>query len=64
MENPKYIQIEPKQAAAENIGIILLPSRHRNKNATRSSMPYLHYNPYLAIVFTNTKKMAEEVAMV
>ena len=61
MENPKYIQVSPTQATAANISHFLLPARHRN----RVELVYqtlLHYNPYLAIVFTNTKKKADEVA--
>ncbi|MDQ0197272.1 DEAD/DEAH box helicase [Neobacillus ginsengisoli] len=61
MENPKTIQIESKRKTAENLQHYLLPSRHRNKKQLVHDM-LLHYNPYLAIVFTNTKKMAEEVA--
>nr|WP_295969409.1 DEAD/DEAH box helicase [uncultured Bacillus sp.] len=61
MENPKYIHIAPKQATAANIEHFLLPSRHRNKlNLVHQAL--LHFNPYLAIVFTNTKKKADEVA--
>ncbi len=61
MENPKYIQIAPKQATAANIEHYLLPSRHRNK-IELVHQALLHFNPFLAIVFTNTKKMADEVA--
>ncbi|MEH7414108.1 DEAD/DEAH box helicase [Neobacillus drentensis] len=61
MENPKTIQIESKRKAAENLEHYLLPSRHRNKKQLVVDA-LLAYNPYLAIVFTNTKKMAEEVA--
>ncbi|WHY76152.1 DEAD/DEAH box helicase [Neobacillus sp. WH10] len=61
MENPKTIQIESKRKAAENLEHFLLPSRHRNKKQLVHDA-LLAYNPYLAIVFTNTKKMAEEVA--
>ncbi|MDQ6599681.1 DEAD/DEAH box helicase [Bacillus salipaludis] len=61
MENPKIIQIDSKQRAAVNLEHILLPSRHRNKKQLVHDA-LLAYNPYLAIVFTNTKKMAEEVA--
>lgn len=61
LENPKYIQVEPKQATAENISHYLLPSRHRNKKEIVYEV-LSTYNPYLAIVFTNTKKMADEVA--
>lgn len=61
MENPKYIHIEPKQVSAANLTHVLLPSRHRNKvNLTYEALRL--YNPYLAIVFTNTKKKADEVA--
>ncbi|WP_066312100.1 DEAD/DEAH box helicase [Bacillus sp. FJAT-29814] len=61
MENPKLIQIEPNRKAAENLVHYLLPSRHRDKKELVHDA-LLAYNPYLAIVFTNTKKMAEEVA--
>lgn len=61
MENPKFIAVEPKQRAAANIEHYLLPSRHRNKMEL-VYQALTNYNPYLAIVFTNTKKMADEVA--
>lgn len=61
LENPKFIQVEPKQLTAEKIAHYLLPSRHRNKKEIVHEVLTI-YNPYLAIVFTNTKKMADEVA--
>ncbi|XJZ26252.1 DEAD/DEAH box helicase [Bacillota bacterium Lsc_1132] len=61
MENPKYIRIQSKNIAAENLQHYLLPSRHRNKKELVYDALKV-FNPYLAIVFTNTKKMAEEVA--
>ncbi|MFE8703187.1 DEAD/DEAH box helicase [Cytobacillus sp. FJAT-54145] len=61
MENPKYIHIEPKKLAAENIEHLLIPSRHRDKKSIVFDALNI-FNPYLAIVFTNTKKMADEVA--
>ncbi|OLS41666.1 DEAD/DEAH box helicase [Bacillus sp. MRMR6] len=61
MENPKTIHIQEKQRAAVNLDHYLLPSRHRNKKQLVYEA-LTHYNPYLAIVFTNTKRMAEEVA--
>ncbi|WP_026583844.1 DEAD/DEAH box helicase [Bacillus sp. J33] len=61
MENPKFVQIEPKQATAANIEHWLLPSRHRNKVGLIHEA-LTSFNPYLAIVFTNTKKKADEVA--
>jgi ATP-dependent RNA helicase CshB len=61
MENPKTIHIETKRGAAENLEHFLLPSRHRSKKQLVHDA-LLTYNPYLAIVFTNTKKMAEDLA--
>jgi ATP-dependent RNA helicase CshB len=61
MENPKYVHVAPKQATAEKIEHILVPLRHRDKLKLLYDM-LVAYNPYLAIVFTNTKKMADEVA--
>ncbi|MFO1443441.1 DEAD/DEAH box helicase [Bacillus sp. Bva_UNVM-123] len=61
MENPKYVHIMPKQVTAAKIEHRLLPSRHRNKVKLVHEALTL-FNPYLAIVFTNTKKMADEVA--
>lgn len=61
MENPKTIHVQAKRRAAENLEHYLLPSRHRNKKQLVHDA-LIHYNPYLAIVFTNTKKMAEELA--
>lgn len=61
MESPKYIQITAKKPAPENLQHYLLPSRHRSKKElVREALLLL--NPYLALVFTNTKKMADEVA--
>jgi ATP-dependent RNA helicase CshB len=61
MENPKYIHVSPQQATAANIEHYLLPARHRSRlNLVYQAL--LHFNPYLAIVFTNTKKKADEVA--
>jgi ATP-dependent RNA helicase CshB len=61
MENPKFIHIEPKQITAENIDHYIIPSRHRPKiDVVYEALKI--FNPYLAIVFTNTKKMADEAA--
>ncbi|NRD80780.1 DEAD/DEAH box helicase [Bacillus sp. BRMEA1] len=61
MENPKVVQIEGKRNTVENLEHYLLPSRHRNKKEL--VLEALHaYNPYLAIVFANTKRMAEDLA--
>lgn len=61
MENPRYTHVAPEQATATKVEHILVPLRHRNKLKLLQSMLEV-YNPYLAIIFTNTKKMADEVA--
>lgn len=61
MDNPKHVQVDPKKVVAEKIEHVLVPLRHRNKKQLLHDM-IVQYNPYLAIVFTNTKKMADEVA--
>ena len=38
-----------------------MPSKHRNKIDLVHKM-LLQFKPYLAVVFTNTKKMADQVA--
>lgn len=61
MENPKFEHVQPKQIFAENIEHILVPLRSREKVVLLSDM-LRSYNPYLAIVFVNTKQMADKVA--
>ncbi|TRZ37560.1 DEAD/DEAH box helicase [Niallia circulans] len=61
LENPKYVHVEPKQLTAAKIEHVLLPSRHRDKVATVYEALTV-FNPFLAIVFTNTKQMCDEVA--
>lgn len=61
MENPKYEHVQPKHISAENIEHILVPLRSREKINLLNEM-LITYNPYLAIVFTNTKTKADEVA--
>ncbi|KIL75326.1 DEAD/DEAH box helicase [Pseudobacillus badius] len=61
MENPEYIHIQPKHISAENIDHILVPKKSREKIDLLSDMLQA-YNPYLAVIFTNTKQKADEVA--
>ncbi|MBD8069171.1 DEAD/DEAH box helicase [Bacillus sp. PS06] len=61
MDNPRYTHVAPKQATAAKVEHVLIPLRHRKKIDLLHEMLTL-YNPYLAIVFTNTKKMADKVA--
>ncbi|MBM7577611.1 DEAD/DEAH box helicase [Jeotgalibacillus terrae] len=61
MENPQYAHIEPKQIQAENIEFILVPQKSRSREIVLFDTLNA-INPYLAIVFTNTKSKADEVA--
>lgn len=61
MENPKFTHVVPKQATAENIEQLLVPLRHREKIDVLTSITKI-INPYLAIVFVNTKKEADILA--
>ncbi|WP_110926888.1 DEAD/DEAH box helicase [Bacillus massiliglaciei] len=61
MDNPKYVHVNPKQAAAAKIEHLLIPSKHRDKIQLLHDIA-VRFNPYLGIIFTNTKKMADEVA--
>ncbi len=61
MENPEYANVQPKQATAANIEHILIPKRSREKVAVVETI-LSGINPYLAIIFTNTKVKADEVA--
>lgn len=61
MENPRYYQVDPEQITAQKIDHVLIPLRHRNKTQLLYDI-VTSYNPYLALIFTNTKQMAEKVA--
>ncbi|MFD1736577.1 DEAD/DEAH box helicase [Bacillus salitolerans] len=61
MDNPKYTHVQPKQITAEKIEHYLLPLKHRKKIKVLTDLCE-SINPYLAMIFTNTKKMADEVA--
>ncbi|MED4973940.1 DEAD/DEAH box helicase [Geobacillus thermoleovorans] len=61
MENPTFVHVDPKRTANQNIEHVLIPLRGREKTKLLRDV-LLSYNPYLAIVFVNTRKMADEVA--
>ncbi|WP_226667386.1 DEAD/DEAH box helicase [Metabacillus litoralis] len=61
LANPKFTHVAPKQATATKIEHVLVPTRHRDKLKLVHDM-LVSFNPFLAIVFTNTKKKADEVA--
>ncbi len=61
MENPKHIHINPRQVSVLTLEHRLVPAKQRNKvDVLLNVMDVLQ--PYLAIIFTNTKKKADEVA--
>ncbi|WAA11479.1 DEAD/DEAH box helicase [Fervidibacillus halotolerans] len=61
MEQPEYVQVDPKTKTPKKIHHSLLPLRHRDKTELLFQLLKV-YNPFLAIVFANTKKMVDELA--
>lgn len=60
MSNPKFVKVEHKQATEANIEHLLIPYRHRDVNRLMIEITKV-INPYLALIFTNTKTKADEV---
>ncbi len=61
MTAPVHIHIQPRQQTAVKIEHVLYPTKHRNRvNIVAQLLKAL--NPYLAIIFVNTKQSATEVA--
>ncbi|TXC89968.1 DEAD/DEAH box helicase [Metabacillus litoralis] len=61
LANPRFTHVAPKQATAAKIEHVLVPTRHRDKMKLVHDI-LVSFNPFVAIVFTNTKKKADEVA--
>ncbi|MDT8861763.1 DEAD/DEAH box helicase [Alkalihalobacillus sp. MEB130] len=61
MTDPRHVQVEPKHVTATKIEHRIVPLRHREKIQFVVDIAK-SINPYLAIVFTNTKEQADEVA--
>lgn len=61
MENPRYVHVNPEQVTAQDIKHVLIPTKHQDKTKLLIKVAKA-YNPYLAIIFVNTKKTADEVA--
>jgi ATP-dependent RNA helicase CshB len=61
MQNPKFIEAKGEQATKQKIEHVIVPTRHREKLDLLEQITKV-INPYFAIVFTNTKKRADEVA--
>ncbi|TLS39378.1 DEAD/DEAH box helicase [Pseudalkalibacillus caeni] len=61
MSNPKFVQVNPEEGTAEKVENVLIPLRHRNKKEMLGNIVG-SINPFLALIFANTKQTADEVA--
>jgi len=61
MQAPQHIHISPRQQTAVKIEHILYPTRHRSRIEVLKKV-LTALNPYLALIFANTKKNAAEIA--
>ncbi|WP_100372412.1 DEAD/DEAH box helicase [Bacillus sp. FJAT-45037] len=60
MNDPRHVHVEPKHVTASKIEHRIVPLRNRDKLTFVVDLAK-SMNPYLAIVFTNTKEQADEV---
>ncbi len=60
MQNPKHIEVDPMQTSAKQIDHILVPVKHREKAILIKDILGA-VNPYLALIFVNSKKSADEL---
>jgi len=61
MTGPEHIHISPRQQTAVKIEHILYPTKHRARiEVLKKILPVI--NPYLAVIFANTKKHAAEIS--
>lgn len=61
MESPIHIHMNDKRPVAEGIDFVLVPVRSKARN-TRLLEVIKGINPFLAVIFCNTRKNAESVA--
>lgn len=61
MDSPIHIHMNDKRPVAENIEFYLVPIRSKSRN-TRLKEVLESINPFLAVIFCNTRKNAESVA--
>ncbi|WP_377888460.1 DEAD/DEAH box helicase [Alkalihalobacillus sp. R86527] len=61
MNNPKFVQVNAERVTADKVENIFVPAKYREKNDVLLNVTKA-INPYLALVFTNTKQTADEVA--
>ncbi|WP_280768479.1 DEAD/DEAH box helicase [Salipaludibacillus daqingensis] len=60
MKNPKQVEVDAKGASPKNIHHWLIPDRDRNRKDILVKITKV-LNPFLAIIFTNTKESADDV---
>lgn len=60
MDNPVIGEIKPQQVIAETVENLLISTKGRNRNQIIHQLLTMG-NPYLAIVFANTKERANEI---
>ena len=61
MDSPVHIHMNDKRPVAENIEFVLVPVRSKSRN-NRLMDVIKGINPFLAVIFCNTRKNAEAVA--
>ncbi len=61
MDSPVHIHMNDKRPVAEGINFVLVPVRSKSRN-TRLLEVMKGINPFLAVIFCNTRKNAESVA--
>ncbi|AWE06828.1 DEAD/DEAH box helicase [Lysinibacillus sp. 2017] len=61
MDSPVHIHMNDKRPVAEGIDFVLVPVRSKSRN-TRLLEVMKGINPFLAVIFCNTRKNAESVA--
>ena len=61
MASPVHVEMNDKRPVAENLEFYLIPTRSKSKNDKLLEITKA-INPYLAIIFVNTRKQADYVA--
>ena len=61
MDSPAHIHMNDKRPVAENIEFVLVPVRSKSRNSRLVDV-IKGINPFLAVIFCNTRKTAEHVA--
>ncbi|UTR09380.1 DEAD/DEAH box helicase [Evansella sp. LMS18] len=60
MKNPRHVEVQPENVSPKQIDHWLIPDR--DKDRKQLLIPVLEkLNPFLAVIFTNTKETADEV---